>query len=148
MEQQTQNRINYWDLTITNNQNKLSFEIYRKPTSSVLILHNASCHLYMHKKSAINYLHSQINIYKHTKENENEEKETVAQILRNNEYPLQIKKKDKKKSLTNNTIQEDKWITFTYFGLSVRIITKLFRNTIMKVAFRTSNTIRHHVKTR
>jgi hypothetical protein len=69
MEQQTQNRINYLDLTIMNNNNKLSFEIYRKPTSIDLILHNTSCHPYEHKKAAINYLYNRVNTYKLTKEN-------------------------------------------------------------------------------
>jgi hypothetical protein len=50
MEQQTQNRINYLDLTIKKDQNKPSFEIYRKPTSTDLIQHNISCHPYEHKK--------------------------------------------------------------------------------------------------
>jgi hypothetical protein len=49
MEQQTQNRINYLDLKIKENQNKLNFEIYRKPTTAGLILHNTSCHAYEHK---------------------------------------------------------------------------------------------------
>jgi hypothetical protein len=58
MEQQTQNRINYLDLMITKNQNKLNFEIYRKPTTIDLILHSTSCHPYEHKKSVINYLYN------------------------------------------------------------------------------------------
>jgi hypothetical protein len=50
MEQQTQNRINYLDLTIKKNQNELNFEIYRKATITDLILHNTSCHPCEHKK--------------------------------------------------------------------------------------------------
>jgi hypothetical protein len=71
MEQQTQNKFNYLDLTITNNENELSFEVYRKPTSTDLILHNTSCHPYEHKKSALNYLYNRVNTYKFTKENKN-----------------------------------------------------------------------------
>jgi hypothetical protein len=56
MEQQTQYKVHYMDLTIINNKNDLSFEIYRKPTSTDLILHNTSCHPYERKKSAINYM--------------------------------------------------------------------------------------------
>jgi hypothetical protein len=68
MEQQTQNKINYIDLTIDKNQYKLNFEIYRKRTTTDLILHNASCHPYEHKKSAINYLYNPMNTYKITEE--------------------------------------------------------------------------------
>jgi hypothetical protein len=46
MEQQTQNMINYIDLTITKKQNVLSFGIYRKPTATDLILLNTSRHPY------------------------------------------------------------------------------------------------------
>ncbi|PNF34011.1 hypothetical protein B7P43_G03493, partial [Cryptotermes secundus] len=61
MEQQSQNKLNYLDLSITTN-NELKFEIYRKPTSTDLILHNTSCHPYEHK-AAINYLRNRINTY-------------------------------------------------------------------------------------
>jgi hypothetical protein len=50
IEQQTKNYINYLDLTIKKNQNKFNFEIYRKPTTTDLMLHNTSCHRYEHKK--------------------------------------------------------------------------------------------------
>jgi hypothetical protein len=56
MEQQTQNRINHFDLTIKKNQNKLNFEIYTKPITTEMILHNTSYHKDEHKKSAINYI--------------------------------------------------------------------------------------------
>jgi hypothetical protein len=81
MEQQTQNKINYIDLTIDKNQNKLNFEIYRKPTTTDLILHSTSCHPYEHKKSAINYLYNQMNTYKITEENEKKEEEIMEEII-------------------------------------------------------------------
>jgi hypothetical protein len=49
MEQQTQNRIHYRDLTIKKNQNKLNFKVYRKPTTTDLILHNTLCHMNIRK---------------------------------------------------------------------------------------------------
>jgi hypothetical protein len=61
IEQQTQNRINYLGLTIKKNRHKLNFEIYRKPTTIDLILHNTSCHPYEHKKLAIIYLYNRLN---------------------------------------------------------------------------------------
>jgi hypothetical protein len=82
MEQQTQNRLNYLDLMIKKNQNELDFEIYRKPASTDLIIHNTSCHPYEHTKAAINYLYNRMNTYKLTKENKEKEKEIIAQILK------------------------------------------------------------------
>jgi hypothetical protein len=74
MEQQTQNMINYLDLTIMKSQNELSFGIYRKPTATDLVLLSTSCHPYEHKKSAVNYyLYNWMNTYKLTKENKSNE---------------------------------------------------------------------------
>jgi hypothetical protein len=56
MEKETQNKINYLDLTITKKHNQLTFGIYRKPITTDSIIHNDSCHPYEYKKSAISYL--------------------------------------------------------------------------------------------
>jgi hypothetical protein len=53
MEKETHNTLNYLDLTITNNHNKLTFGIYRKPINTDLVIHNDSCHPNEHKKSAV-----------------------------------------------------------------------------------------------
>jgi hypothetical protein len=80
-------------------------------------------------------------------ENKNKE-EIISQILNKNEYPQQMKKKIiQKTSATEPHIpQKRKWVTFTYFGPYVRTINKLFRNTKLKVAFKPTNTIKHHIK--
>jgi hypothetical protein len=56
MEQESLNKINYLDLTITKEHNKLTFNIYRKPTTTDSIIPNDSCHPNEHKKSTIKYL--------------------------------------------------------------------------------------------
>jgi hypothetical protein len=82
-------------------QNKLSFEIYRKRTTTVLILCKASCHPYEHRKGAINYLYNRMEQYKITKENEKEG--TINQILKNNEYYTPSRKQRKQQqNLTLN----------------------------------------------
>lgn len=86
MEQRTQNMINYLNLTIMQSQNEFDYGIYRKPTSTDLILHNTSSSIW-DKKSAINYLYNRMNTYKLSKENRNKEKEIIAQILKSNKYP-------------------------------------------------------------
>jgi hypothetical protein len=63
IEKETQNKINYLDLTITKEDNKLIFAIYRKPTTTDSIIHNDSCHPNEHKKSATNYLINHMNTY-------------------------------------------------------------------------------------
>jgi hypothetical protein len=61
MEKETQNRINFLDMTVIKEHNKLTFSIYRKPTTIDSIIHKDSCQLKEHKKSAVNYLINHIN---------------------------------------------------------------------------------------
>jgi histidinol phosphatase-like enzyme len=86
IEQQTQNKRNYLDLTIISNQNGITFEIYRKPTTTCIIIHNTSCHLFEHKKSAIKYLYKRMETYNIAIENKKKEESTIKQMLKNNEY--------------------------------------------------------------
>jgi hypothetical protein len=63
MERQTNNILNYIDITIENTNNALTFSIYRKPTTTDLMIHNDSCHPTEHKYSAIRYLVNRMNTY-------------------------------------------------------------------------------------
>jgi hypothetical protein len=90
-------------------------------------------------------LYNRVNTYGLTNENKHKEEEIIAHILKNNQYPPHIKY-NKQTPPNNNTAQNRKWITFTYFGPCMRMISKIFRNTNMKVAFRTNNTLRQHLK--
>ena len=44
LEIETNNRLNYLDLTVTKDRNGFSYEIYRKPTATDTIIPNGSCH--------------------------------------------------------------------------------------------------------
>jgi len=54
-EKEQNNKINFLDITITKNHEGLSFEIYRKPTATDIIIPNGSCHPREHKSAAIRY---------------------------------------------------------------------------------------------
>jgi hypothetical protein len=45
-----------------------------------------------------------------------------------------------------NSQIEKKWVTFTYTGKETMYITKLFKTTIVKIAYRTRNTIKRHLQ--
>jgi hypothetical protein len=146
MENEMNNKLNYLDLTINNEQTQLTFSIYRKPTTTDLIIHNESCHLYEHKKSAINFLINRINRYPITQESKDKESQIISTILENNKYKhVAMYPKRKQAPMTRGTLTQ-KWATFTYCGSSIRTITKLFRNTNIKVACRTTNTIKNLLK--
>jgi hypothetical protein len=91
LETETNNTINYLNITIHKQNNKLTFGIYRKPTFTDT-MHNSSCHPYEHKKSAINYLINRMNTYQLTLENKVKKDNVINQILHNNGYPHSAKK--------------------------------------------------------
>jgi hypothetical protein len=61
----------------TKQQNKLTFEMYRKPTTTDTITHNISCHSNEQETSAINYLINRMNTYQLTLGKEAEEKAII-----------------------------------------------------------------------
>jgi hypothetical protein len=61
--------------------------------------------------------------------------------------PLPWKKLVKRKN-RNETLQKRKWAKFTYIGKEPRFITKLFKNTDVKVTFTTDNTIERRLATK
>jgi hypothetical protein len=76
--------------------------------------------------------------------------------LQNNEYNINLITQSPPQSQKQNIHGEQKdhktkWATFTYCGKEVRQITKLFKDTQLKIAFHTRNTInnilKHHIQT-
>jgi hypothetical protein len=155
-EKETQNKINYLDLTITKQDNKLIFAIYRKPTTTDSIIHNNSCHPIEHKKSAINYLINRMNTYPLTHTSKGQEQTIIEEILKKNEYQQsiihhkRINKTHENPPQGTQKIQKEKqkWATFTYSGPETITLTNLFRDTNLKIAYKTTNTIQHHLKLR
>jgi hypothetical protein len=75
------------------------------------------------------------------------EKNTIKNILHNNEYVTSLiekpinQSKQRTDTHTDPQNQKIKWVTFTYYGKETRKITKIFRDTELKVAYRTRNTV-------
>jgi hypothetical protein len=86
-----------------------------------------------------------MNTYQLTPENEAQENAIINEILTYNGYQQQITYQKHKHNPTNTT-QKTKWKTFTYHGPDTWTITKLFRNTNLKIAYKTTNSIKHHLK--
>jgi hypothetical protein len=57
------NGINFLELTIQKDNNNLSFNVYRKPTTTVTIIPRDSCYQQEHKHAGIRYLVNRINTY-------------------------------------------------------------------------------------
>jgi hypothetical protein len=140
IEEEKQNKLNFLDITISKYGNNVSFDIYRKHTTTDTIVPNDSCHPQEHKLAAIKYLANRMEIYNLSATDE-KENNTINQILYNNKYDTSYLNKfttteNKAKLNTPNT----KWVKFTYVGKETKFITQLFRNTTLKIAFTTQNT--------
>jgi hypothetical protein len=83
------------------------------------------------------------------KKNNRRELDIIIKIAISNGYRkeaiIKLHNRIKTKTQQNNKADEinsnQKWVTFTYTGNYIRKITKLFKNTNIKMSFRTNNTI-------
>ena len=98
LEKEENNKINFLDITIAKGHDSLLFEIYRKPTTTDVIIPNDSCHPSEHKTAAIGYSYNRMKSYKLTPESQQKERNMIQQILVNNNY----------EASTLNTISEEK----------------------------------------
>jgi hypothetical protein len=151
IEQESNNTIKYLDTSILRKNYKLEYNIYRKPTTTSTVIHASSCHPIEQKRMAFNYLINRIDKYPLSIENNKIELNIIRQIAKENDYSHSILKRKQDTSTTINTPHENnqiekKLVTFTYTGKETRHITKLFKNTIVKTAYRTRNTIKRFLQ--
>jgi hypothetical protein len=85
-------------------------------------------------------------------QNKLEEENIIKHIMTNNQYSEEIFHKTnrnqmkKKGNFQNNTKDNNKkWATFTYIDRETKRITKIFKTTNLKIAFKTTNTIQNHL---
>jgi len=148
IEKETNNSISFLDITIHKNHDKLSFSVYRKPTTTDTIIPKDSCHPIEHKQAAIRYLVNRMNNYHLDNAAKEQEHGTIRQILGNNKYnPSQIDDKIDKQTERHGTPDPKdnkdsrRWAKLTYVGNETKFITKMFKNLPTKITFTTSNSI-------
>ena len=105
LEEEVNNKINFLDVTITKNDSKIFFDVYRKPSFRDTIIPNHLCHPRKHKLSAIRYLVNRIKTYNLDPTNIQKEHNRLKQILHNNKYDTSIlhKVNNKNKKKENMT---------------------------------------------
>ena len=148
LERETIRRINFLDITICREQKCFSMDIYRKPTSTKVIIPNDSCHPREHKVAAIRQFHNRMVSYQLAPENMEKEHNTILQILNSNKYDTSTLRKLNTKKGNKHKGDKTKWVKFTYVGRETRAITKVLQNTNVKVTFGTDNTIKKLLTTR
>ena len=142
------NTLNFLDLTIHRQNANFEFSIFRKPTYTDTIIPYNSCHLKEHTYAAIRYPVNRWNNYSLTTEAKNQELIPIQNILHNNSFPLQLIQiiqptGQRKQNTEDNPKPKQKWTTFTYFGNETRRITKIFKHTNIRIAFKTKSNIQH-----
>jgi hypothetical protein len=93
IEKELHESINFLDLAIHRKDRNLQFTIYRKLTQTDIIIPNSSCHPYEHKLSGINYLLNRLHTYPITEKAKGTIRNTIKNILHNNEYNTDLIRK-------------------------------------------------------
>jgi len=145
--QEQENNFNFLDLSIIKTTDKISFDIYRKPTTSGIIIPNDSCHPTEQKLTAIRYFTNRINTYDLDYTRKQIETNRVKQIVRNNKFDTSILNRfNIGKTKREKDSRQKRWAQFTYIGKETRQVTKLFKNTKVKVAYMTKNKLEKLLK--
>lgn len=143
---ETNNTTNFLDLSITRQHNKLTLNIYRKPTT----IHHSSNHPIEHKTAAYRFLLNRMHRLPITQELKEQEMSTIYQIAKKNGYTKQSIDKlntqiiSKNKGQTNNAPPTQpinkKWAVFEYHSPMIKKVTNIFKNTNLHISYRVSNT--------
>jgi hypothetical protein len=140
---ESDNTINYLDITIHKTPNNRKTSIYRKPTFTDAIIPYTSNHSAQQKHTAVKFLYNRLNTY-NLQGDEYKREENITQNIMHNSFPIHPQKPvnhtPRKHPLTTQ-IPTQKLATFTYIGKETTFITNTFRRTKLKIAFRTNNNI-------
>ena len=148
IEEETERKLNFLDITIRREQHHITTSIYRKPTTTDTIIPSDSCHPIEQKMAAIRYLRNRMHSYNLNKTDAQKEKDTIQQILMNNKYDPNLIQNNKNKRRDENKVNNQKpdtegkkWAKFTHIGKETRFITKIFKKSNIKIALTTNNNI-------
>jgi hypothetical protein len=89
-EQETNNQLNYLDITIHRTPTNWNFAIYRKPTFTDTIIPYNSNHPNQHKYATVRFLYNRLNTYDLQEDHYKTEVTTIQNILHNNAFPIHL----------------------------------------------------------
>jgi hypothetical protein len=148
---ESNNKINYVDIKLVRKSTEFVFNRYRKPITTGTVIHSRSCHPTEHRAAAFHFIHNRVKQYPMSKHQKQKELSIIHQIATENNYrtinPYNNIPIPKNTSHGKNT-QKKKWATFLYKGKETRFIIKFLKNTNIKTAFLTCNTIENNITQR
>ena len=157
IEVESDNSINFSDLSIIKIDNKISFGIFHKPSQTDMVIHNSSMHPYMHKLDAFrSYIHRLLNISL-TPENYQKELSFIKQIAVNNGYEAGLKDKMVQNKLlklalalvyptSKNNFSQQQFHVLSYIGSASDNIHKHIRFKNHNISFKINNSLGKYIK--
>jgi hypothetical protein len=144
--------IDFLDLTIKRKNHELEMDIFRKPTTTSTTIHQRSNHPGEHKTAAYRYFKQRMDKLPLTRDKIEKKNNTIKQIATENGYPKNmieqlINRTHRPKKTRNVAPVDRKWVTFTYFNPQIRQIANIFRNTKLQIAYRPTNTLSKYFMT-
>jgi hypothetical protein len=113
-ETEIENDINYLDISIHRTDSDLTFQIYRKPTSTDTIIPHDSCHPIQHKHAAVRFLYNRLHTYDLDEDAKSKELNIIHNVLHNNMFPLQTYNFTSRNTNINHTLTQPQ--THTQMG--------------------------------
>jgi len=153
-ELEQEHRINYLDITIHRGPTHANISIFRKPTYTDTYIPYTSNHHAKHRYAAIRFLYNRLDSYQLQNKEHQKEENTIHNILHNNGYPILGHTRKSFRTQPHNqeppqvsqpAAPPTKWCVFTYFGKETLNLTKIFKHTDLRIAYRTNNTLQKHL---
>jgi hypothetical protein len=142
IETENDNAINFMDIAIQHKENRLEFNVHRKPTATDIIIHKNSCHPPEQKQAAIRHMVNRMNTYNLNDDSKYNEQQIIEQIAASNGFDTTVVKHlNKPRQKRSDKDNKKLWAKFTYLGKETRAITKLFKDTPIRIAYKVNNTI-------
>ena len=145
------------DLTLHRNETNITIDIYRKPTTTITIIHNNSNHPQEHKEAALRFLLNRLHNLTLTEKQKTKgmgkhSLHSQTKWIRTNtiiKLDTRIRNRTKYTNLNTQVQSNDKkWAVFTFYSPRIRKITNMFRNTNLRISFRTSRSLLDILNTR
>lgn len=148
--------INFLDLTINNVQNKHSFQIYRKPTHTGLIINNTSQHPISHKHAAFHShisrlfniplnsdnFDKEVTILKHIAFTHNFNPNIIDKLILRKRNKIAIENAYITQQ-NNRVIQNNKYFSLTFIGHISYKIANIFKQFNYNISFKTNQNLRN-----
>jgi hypothetical protein len=126
-ETETNQTLNFLDITIHKSPTNFKVAVYRKPTFTDVIIPYTSNHPAHHKYAAVRFPYNRLQSYGLQQKEYLDELNTIHNILWNNSFPIKPHSTHTKPAHPVEPTTPQKWASFTYIGKETSYITNIFR---------------------